>query len=185
MPKAQGSITRWDYLSFQLPLHSCLQSIKFWYFCDTVLVNFRLWNKGVSLIREKLMKWCVFHVLITLILLIEQSWLWYHDSCFAHMLINSYRNYCAGKQCRFWISFWTASVKGKAGHRKLFTWKTKNWKIMKNVSWKKRASPKIRFSGYIFYEGFIFRNMQVHQLKGSTGRWDLGNSDTYWLAKVV
>ena len=82
----QGSIARWDYLSFQLPLHSCLQSIKFWYFCDTVLVNFRLWNKGVSLIREKLMKWCVFHVLITLILLIEQSWLWYHDSCFAPCL---------------------------------------------------------------------------------------------------
>ena len=63
--------------------------------------------------------------------------------------------------------------------------KQKNEKLWKICFEKKRESPKIRFSGYIFYEGFIFRNMQVHLLKGSTGRWDLGNSDTYWLAKVV
>ena len=37
-------------------------------------------------------------------------------------------------------------------------------------------------SGYIFYEGFKLRNMQVHQLKGSTGRWDLGNWHLHVLA---
>ena len=73
--------------------------------------------------------------------------------------------------------------------------KKKNEKLQSYVSWEKSPPPQPKrekeknmgeeSSGYIFYEGYRFRNIQVHQLRGQLAGEIQEPLTLAWLAKVI